>query len=126
MSVAVVRSAPVTRRVACLPLHLPTGFHALEARQFGTPGDRAPSLVMCPGNNCDLADGCSYVYILQAYLTCCLDCCWSLPTANLDTCLTGFNFGVYIAEPACENGLQLPTVNNCYNRVIRVKCRWGS
>ncbi|KAJ7623904.1 hypothetical protein DFH06DRAFT_1481756 [Mycena polygramma] len=30
----------------------------------------------------------------------------------------GFNFGVYIAQPGCANGLQLPTVNTCYNRII--------
>ncbi|KAJ7257587.1 hypothetical protein B0H12DRAFT_471585 [Mycena haematopus] len=95
-----------------------TGFHALEARQFGAPGDGAPSLVMCSSNNCNLAEECTYVYIPQAYSTCYINSYYYNSAYIYSQAGTGFNFGVYIAQPGCANGLQLPTVNTCYNRVI--------
>ncbi|KAF7367192.1 hypothetical protein MSAN_00979200 [Mycena sanguinolenta] len=96
-----------------------TGFHALEARQFGAPGDGAPSLVMCASNNCDLAnEDCTYAYIPGAYNTCYINSIYYNSAYIYSQANTGFNFGVYIAQPACENPLQLPTVNTCYNRVI--------
>ncbi|KAJ6492292.1 hypothetical protein C8R45DRAFT_990857 [Mycena sanguinolenta] len=95
-----------------------TGFHALEARQFGAPGDGAPSLVMCSSTNCDLTEECTYVYIPQAYSTCYINEYYYDSAYIYSQAGTGFNFGVYIAQPGCANGLQLPTVNTCYNRVI--------
>ncbi|KAJ6473766.1 hypothetical protein C8R45DRAFT_1163069 [Mycena sanguinolenta] len=94
-----------------------TGFHALEARQFNAPGDGAPSLVMCSANNCDLNE-CTYVYIPQAYNTCYINAYYYNSAYIYSQAGTGFNFGVYIAQPGCANGLQLPTVNTCYNRII--------
>ncbi|KAF8188868.1 hypothetical protein K438DRAFT_2019206, partial [Mycena galopus ATCC 62051] len=95
-----------------------TGFKALEARQFGAPGDGAPSLVMCASNDCDLTEECTYVYIPQAYSTCYINADYYNSAYIYSQAGTGFNFGVYIAQPGCENGLQLPTVNTCYNRII--------
>ncbi|KAJ6468662.1 hypothetical protein C8R47DRAFT_1151278 [Mycena vitilis] len=95
-----------------------TGFQALEARQFGAPGDGAPSLVMCASTNCDLTEECTYVYIPQAFSTCYINGYYYDSAYIYSQAGTGFNFGVYIAQPGCANGLQLPTVNTCYNRVI--------
>ncbi|KAJ7737272.1 hypothetical protein DFH07DRAFT_1064785 [Mycena maculata] len=95
-----------------------TGFQALEARQFGAPGDGAPSLVMCGGTDCNLLAECTYVYIPQAYSTCYTNTDYYSSAFIYSQAGTGFDFGVYIAQPGCENGLQLPTVNTCYNRVI--------
>ncbi|KAF7366067.1 hypothetical protein MVEN_00482900 [Mycena venus] len=98
-----------------------TGFQALEARQFSAPGDGAPSLVMCASNDCDLTEECTYVYIPQAYSTCYINADYynsAYIYSQAGTGRAGSTFGVYIAQPGCENGLQLPTVNTCYNRVI--------
>ncbi|KAF7346613.1 hypothetical protein MSAN_01798800 [Mycena sanguinolenta] len=94
-----------------------TGFHALEARQFSAPGDGAPSLVMCSSNNCNLSS-CTYVYIPQAYNTCYVNSIYYNSAYIYSQSGAGFSFGVYIAQAGCSNGLQLPKVNTCYNRVI--------
>ncbi|KAJ7505908.1 hypothetical protein B0H11DRAFT_2334921 [Mycena galericulata] len=95
-----------------------TGFQALEARQFGAPGDGAPSLVMCSSTNCNLAEFCTFVYIPQSYSVCYENADYFYSSYIYSQSGEGFDFGVYIAEPGCENAAQLPTVDTCYNYLI--------
>ncbi|KAJ7623902.1 hypothetical protein DFH06DRAFT_1142746 [Mycena polygramma] len=90
-----------------------TGFKALEALEAR---QNVPLLVMCGTTDC--SGVCSYVYIPEAYNTCYANAYWYYSAYIYSQFGEGFNFGVYIAEPGCENGLQLPTVNTCYNRLL--------
>ncbi|KAJ7505910.1 hypothetical protein B0H11DRAFT_361553 [Mycena galericulata] len=95
-----------------------TGFQALEARQFGAPGDGAPSLVMCSSTDCDLSEFCTFVYIPETYSVCYENADYFYSSFIYSQSGEGFGFGVYIAEPGCENPAQLPVVNTCYNYLI--------
>ncbi|KAJ6468660.1 hypothetical protein C8R47DRAFT_803728 [Mycena vitilis] len=90
-----------------------TGFKALEALEAR---QSAPLLVMCGTTDC--SGVCSYMYIPEAYNTCFANTYYYYSAYIYSQFGNGFNFGVYIAEPGCENGLQLPTVNTCYNRLL--------
>ncbi|KAJ7257579.1 hypothetical protein B0H12DRAFT_1111280 [Mycena haematopus] len=74
---------------------------------------------MCPNPTCDLSFGeCTFVYIPQAFNVCFANSEWYSSAYIYSQAGTGFNFGVYIAETGCAAGLQLPTVNTCYIRLI--------
>ncbi|KAJ7257585.1 hypothetical protein B0H12DRAFT_1111288 [Mycena haematopus] len=74
---------------------------------------------MCPNPTCDLTFGeCTFAYIPQTFNVCWQNSVFYESAYIYSQAGTGFNFGVYIAESGCEAGLQLPTVNTCYVRVI--------